>query len=112
MSLEDKRRAHQERTNRRAAREQQAKIDKDEFMRIGKQVMSDETILPVNITIKDAWMLISALQLATRHPKLPKTTHDFVVSVGHQFQNSIVQLHPEAEKLLERGWDTRFDIIK
>lgn len=80
-----------------------------QFIGIAKKVMEDETILPVTIHIKDAWILVSGIQLATRHPGLHGPTRRWLIDIGEQFQAAIIALHPEAEDLLEMGWDQTKD---
>lgn len=73
-------------------------------------VMSDATPLPVIINITQAWLLISGLQLACRHPGVSNYTKTQWELIGRQFHDSITMLHPEADSLLERGWDADYDV--
>lgn len=78
---------------------------------IVRECMTDERPLDVKITVKDAWLLVSALQLATRHPELSMYMKDALFSTARQFQVAIEAVHGEAHELIEMGWDTRFDGI-
>ncbi len=75
------------------------------------ETMGDERELIVEITIKDAWLLISALQLATRHPELSTAMKDNLFSTARQFQTVIESIHPGAHELLDMGWNTKFDDV-
>lgn len=75
---------------------------------VGK-CMTDETPLTVNIMIKDAWLLVSAIQLATRHPELSVWMKDSLFNSAEKFQVAVENLHPEAHELIEMGWDKRYD---
>ena len=85
-------------------------MNKQRFMRIATVVMQDERPLPVEINIKEAWFLVSALQLATRHPAMESRQKRHITEIGRQFQNAIVAAHPEAQELLEAGWHSQFDL--
>ena len=81
-------------------------------MRIVSKCMSDETPLTVNIAIKDAWLLLSGIQLATRHPELSVYMKDSLFESGLKFQTMIEAIHPEAHEFIEMGWDRRFDGVE
>ena len=85
-------------------------LSEQRFVELTAKVMSDETPLPVTIQIKEAWMLISGMQLCSRHPGLSRIMRDSLEHIGRQFQQSIVELHPEANPLINMGWDERFDV--
>lgn len=80
------------------------------FMRAALPAMQDTTPLQVEITVADAWFLVSALQLATRHPGLGEPMKARLSDIGHQFQGAIVEHHPEVQFLIERGWHEMFDV--
>lgn len=80
-----------------------------EFMAIGEKVMSDQSELNVIITTQNAWLLVSFLQLASRHPALPAQLRTIVRDLGDQFTKAVTELHPEAEDALNMGWETVFD---
>ncbi len=84
-------------------------LDEQRFMEITRRVMSDETPLVTHILIKEAWLLVSALQLATRHPGISPYLRDALIDIARQFQGAIVAIHPEAEEPLNMGWDPQHD---
>jgi hypothetical protein len=85
-------------------------MDERQFMKVAAEAMSDETILPVNISIMQAWMLVSGLQLATRHPGIGAPLREHLVGIARQFQEAIEQQHPGAHEALEMGWKQQFDV--
>lgn len=87
-------------------------IDEERFLEVTAKVMSDATLLPLTIQIKEAWLLVSELQFLTRNPNLGKPTLAIFAHIAKQFQQAIVELHPEANPLIEMGWDERFDVEK
>lgn len=74
------------------------------------RVMQDEK--PVNLTINlgSAWILVTGIQLATRHPDINEPMKAMLTAVARQFQDVIIEVHPEVEDLLERGWDATYDV--
>lgn len=84
-------------------------IDERKFMEITARVMSDKTPLPVVISIMQSWLLVSGLQLATRHPSLSPYMKDHLTEIARQFQDAIVAVHPEAKEPLEMGWNAEND---
>lgn len=79
------------------------------FMKVTREVMTDEALLQVNISIKEAWLLTSALQLATRHPGVKGKMKKSIVDIAKQFEQAIIDLHPEAAEPLALGWDPNRD---
>lgn len=76
---------------------------------VAGKAMADTTELPVTIQIRDAWMLLSAVQLASRHPELPPLLRQRIEEVGRQFQAAIAARHPDTSIVLEAGWNPEFD---
>jgi hypothetical protein len=87
-------------------------LSQQEMMAITQRVMSDKTPLDIRINILELWVLISLLQLTTRHPDLPEQMKQFAIHHGRQFQKAIATAHPEANQVIEMGWNTRFDVDK
>jgi hypothetical protein len=87
-------------------------VDEKKFMEITAKMMSDKTPLPVTIDIMQAWLLISGLQLACRHPEMDDKMRKALTHTARQFQAAIVAVHPEADELINMGWDTSFDVDK
>jgi hypothetical protein len=85
-------------------------MDQNRYMDIVSRVMSDEQPLPVVINIKEAWLLVSGLQLATRHPEISEAMRAALTNIARQFQEAIEQAHPEAGECLEFGWDPDKDV--
>jgi len=85
-------------------------MNRREYVAIAERCMVDDSPLPVTIDIKGAWFLVTALQLAARHPAIGSRLKKQIQDVGRQFQGAIEHVHPEAHELLEKGWHSRFDI--
>jgi hypothetical protein len=87
-------------------------LSEKEMMEITKRVMSDKSPLDIRINIMELWVLISLLQLVTRDPELSEMMKQFATHHGKQFQKVIADTHPEANQVIELGWNTRFDVEK
>ncbi len=85
-------------------------MDEEKYVEILKEVMSDDSPLTVKMDIMQAWMLVSGLQLLTRHPEVNQQLKDMWTHTARQFQEAILEQHPEAEELIEMGWNTDFDV--
>lgn len=85
-------------------------MNEQQFLGITRRVMSDDRVLPVEISIKEAWLLISGLQLATRHPEISEHMRNALTDIARQFQGAITDLHPEAQAPLEMGWNSAHDV--
>lgn len=85
-------------------------MDEKKHWEVTERVMLDKTPLTVDIDIQSAWMLVSALQLTTRHPEISDVMKGILTKIARQFQGRIVETHPEAEELLEMGWNEAYDV--
>jgi len=85
-------------------------IDETKFKVITAHVMSDEQPLAIEISIKSAWLLLSGVQLVTRHPGLHSRTKEEFEHIGRQIQEAIRDVHPEADELMEMGWNPEYDV--
>jgi hypothetical protein len=79
----------------------------DGFDRIG----SDPVILEMDVTT--AIILVSQVQLATRHPKnigparkkAESIMRDMCEMLGNKYAD-----YPELKELLDKGWDPKYDV--
>lgn len=86
-------------------------MDEQTALKITENAMRDETLLSVQLKIKEAWVLVSALQLCTRHSSLMNSPLNRVIThIAMQFQDAIVEHHPDTEIVLEMGWDPEYDV--
>lgn len=85
-------------------------MNEQQFVQLAAQVLSDDRTLPVEIRIKEAWLLVSGLQLATRHPDISTHMRQALIDIARQFQSAIAEVHPEAQQALEMGWDQTKDV--
>jgi hypothetical protein len=85
-------------------------MNADQFIEATHRVMSDQTPLTVNISIMQAWLMVSAVQLAWRHPGLSGAMKRHLREIADQFGDRIVEIHPESRDLLDAGWQPEYDI--
>lgn len=79
-------------------------MDDKRWIQLAEKAISDPTILPVQITIKDAWFLVAALQLAWKHPQQTADRRRWLRALADAFIGRIVELHPEAQAAIDQGW--------
>lgn len=77
---------------------------------ITSKVLSDKRPLAVTIDMSAAWLIVTALQLTVRHPGIHEPLRQELTHIALQFQDRIIEEHPEAEHLLKAGWDTAHDV--
>lgn len=71
--------------------------------------MKDKALLVVHINVKQAWLIVTWLQLVYRHPGISAPMKNEIRNVAEQFTNAVTISHPEAVSLLAMGWNTNFD---
>jgi hypothetical protein len=85
------------------------RIPEAEYLRRLAPVLEDKSLYTVLITLKDVTLLISAIQLALRHPNYPRSVKQHVTDVTLQLIAYIDDVHPGTGELLLQGFDPRFD---
>lgn len=85
-------------------------MNEERDLEITKKVMSDTVPFQATMTMAHAWMVVSGLQFATRHPNMTEGPMNKAIrKVAFQFIKAIVQRHPEAREILEAGWSPEHD---
>jgi len=97
------------RTFRRAITDWHPDAQRGASVKVLTKAMSDERLLSVSITIAQAWMLLSAMQLTVRDPYLESGLAERIEQIARQFQGSLAELHPDWQELMEMGWNPEFD---
>jgi hypothetical protein len=85
-------------------------MNEQEFLKQTARIMSDMTPVRANMSIQQTWILISAIQLASRHPGLNRSMKRVLTEIIQEHQKAILALHPEAEELLNMGWNPETDV--
>lgn len=84
-------------------------MNDQEFLAAAKAAMYDQSPVTWNLTIADCWMMISAIQLAFRHPQLQAPLKANLVRMCDAVIDTIAQKHPEAREALNMGWNPQHD---
>ena len=86
-------------------------MDKKRVMEIAFRVKADNIPLRIEISAWDAWLLLSLLQMSIRRQDVKHNSlaQQHILVVGQQLQDAIVERHPQAEAILEMGWDEQYD---
>jgi hypothetical protein len=69
-------------------------MDKDYARRITKEIMSDETIVPLIIKPEVAWCLAQALRVAARHPAKNPWGKKADIALAKKLERPIKERHP------------------
>lgn len=80
-------------------------------MELSKRVFGDESAVMINLTVAQVWIAVTNFQFVVIHPDLPVTMRKMVTHIAHQFETAIIAIHPDAEDLLDAGWDRKQDFI-
>lgn len=73
-------------------------------------LVDDQTIIPFKTSPARAFALLSALQLATRHPEMGDDLKYMLVDMASYIQDALVELHPGVADVIEAGWHEEYDI--
>ena len=81
--------------------------DQTRFIEATQASMGDQEPVVCTLKARQIWLLVSALQLATRHPQVPN--REEIIFLGRQFQVALTEHNPVVREVLEMGWDQRYD---
>lgn len=84
-------------------------MDDDQALAIIGAVLTDKQPLQVNIRIQEAWLIVSAIQLASRHPGIGEAQRGALIDIAEQIAAPIIERHPDAASVIEMGWDPTHD---
>jgi len=85
-------------------------ITEQEILDLTRDALADTEPFMVITDCASCWMIVSALQLAWRHPGLDDRMKDIIRDIGGTFSAPIMGKHPESFPVLEMGWDTSMDV--
>ena len=69
-------------------------------------------ILEFGTTPARAFILVSQLQLALRHPHNQGASAAFTRQIANNLTDAICHYIPEARELIEQGWDSAYDVTQ
>lgn len=78
--------------------------------RLVMDILNDDRSIMLETEIKTAYIMVATLQLATRHPHISDWLVSEVLGVGRAIQKGIDMAHPGAYDLLEKGWNSDYDV--
>lgn len=81
-----------------------SKRDEKADLKVLRKVAHDETFLTPIISPIDAYLLVSALQVALSHPEMSPEMVESLRSIAMAFQDVLCALHPDVLPILEAGW--------
>lgn len=74
-------------------------------------VLGDHRIVEVNLSVRDCYLMVSWLQLVTRHPGISAVMKEICEGVARDFQKQVSDIHPGVNEVLEMGWDWNNDVL-
>lgn len=78
--------------------------DEKADLKVLKALAQDETMFTPIISGIDAYLLISALQVALSHPEMSPEMVDNLTEIAMAFQTVICAKHPDVKPILDAGW--------
>lgn len=73
---------------------------------------NDSTPIEMVTTPARLFILLGQLQLALRHPMNTGSSREVAEQVFNNMAKTLYQFHPEAQELIEQGWDTTLDVSR
>lgn len=86
-------------------------MDESKAMQITYEVMTDRGEILVNIEVRSALFVVSALQLAKEHPHIHPYLVQEIEGIVDCFGQQIVGIHPDAKKLVRNRDIMQLDIF-
>lgn len=80
-----------------------------QFTRAIDRLMSDQQPLTVQMSRFQAWCLVGAVQLATRHPQFTGLTRLIAESVAREISAALSANDTDLRQLALMGWQQQFD---
>jgi len=85
-------------------------LTEQEAFALAAAAMTDKHPLTIKIPIMEAWTLVAALQMTTRHPGIGESLRQRIEQIARQFQGAITNVHPEVAEVIEAGWNPAQDV--
>lgn len=85
------------------------KRDQQKFIDALLRLSQDKQRVEINVGKYELWCLLTAIQLACRHPKFIGPTREVVEPLARDFGNAIAANDSDLRMLFEMGWNPEFD---
>lgn len=84
----------------------------ERFIKAMERLFTDQQPVEVTMSKHQLWCLITAVQLACRHPHFNGPTRDIVEKTAKDMAAPIVANDNDLKMLLEMGWNPQFDEVR
>lgn len=84
-------------------------MNKGKMLEALKRLGEDPQAVQVQVSKFQLWCLLSAVQLACRHPKYTGPSRPIVEQTARAMAEPLLANDPELRLLWEMGWQKRFD---
>lgn len=82
-----------------------------EMMEHMKTALENPTVIAANISVWDAWLLLSSVQMTVTHPEISEVSLEQYRSLGKRLQKMINHFTDNRlNSIMERGWNREYDI--
>lgn len=85
------------------------KRDQQKFLAAITRLFEDQQPLHIETSKQQMWCLLTAVQLACRHPKFNGPTRKIVEPLARQIGVALVANDTDLKMLFEMGWREEFD---
>jgi hypothetical protein len=86
-------------------------VTDQQFIEAFQNWWGDAGTLTIELTPIDVWTLLSAVQLACRHPGFHGPARELAEQAARKLQN-LVGVSPILAEVAEMGWDPKHDFIE
>lgn len=76
----------------------------EDFIREASPAMMSDQVLLIPWSVRQIWLLVSAVQMVVRHSEMEADTRAALVDFAHQLEPVLLAHHPDVAELLAAGW--------
>lgn len=82
------------------------------FLDAVERLFKDEQPVQLEMTKQQVWCMLTAVQLACRHPYFNGPTRQIVEEVSRKIGDALSANDPDLKMLFAMGWDKQFDEVR
>jgi len=81
-------------------------LTKNQIEKVGTPIGRDSAPLPLRLTYREAFTLLSGIQVSVRDPSWDNVpeVREALVDLGWKIQGLIEAKHPDAAPMMDEGW--------
>lgn len=86
-------------------------MDEQDFLKILQPIFADNSQIPLLVSVRDLWLIDSALAVTCRHPAISTMQRDWMLHIHTQIEAAIIERYPAAKEIILAGWDESRDVL-